>query len=99
MTWPSSFSLISDSSLATSALIALPTVFARADHGLSLMGEISGHPEYPNNRAVLAIENIRSNYKERLQKHDFLQEGTNDTAFRDAIASSYSFLPSGDQLS
>ena len=34
------------------------------------------HPEYPNNRAVLAIENIRSNYKERLQKHDFLQEGT-----------------------
>ena len=26
------------------------------------------HPEYPNNRAVLAIENIRSNYKERLQK-------------------------------
>lgn len=30
------------------------------------------HPEYPNNRAVLAIENIRSNYKERLQKHDFL---------------------------
>ncbi|WP_303437674.1 hypothetical protein [uncultured Oscillibacter sp.] len=38
----------------------------------------AGHPEYPNNRAVLAIENIRSNYKERLQKHDFLQEGTND---------------------
>ena len=36
----------------------------------------AGHPEYPNNRAVLAIENIRSNYKERLQKHDFLQEGT-----------------------
>ncbi len=33
------------------------------------------HPEYPNNRAVLAIENIRDNYKERLQKHDFLQEG------------------------
>lgn len=30
------------------------------------------HPEYPNNRAVLAVENIRSNYKERLQKHDFL---------------------------
>lgn len=30
------------------------------------------HPEYPNNRAVLAIENIQSNYKERLQKHDFL---------------------------
>ena len=34
------------------------------------------HPEYPNNRAVLAIENIRSNYRERLQKHDFLQEGS-----------------------
>lgn len=33
------------------------------------------HPEYPNNRAVLAIENIRENYKERLQKHDFLQDG------------------------
>ena len=32
------------------------------------------HPEYPNNRAVLAIENIRDNYRERLQKHDFLQE-------------------------
>ncbi len=33
------------------------------------------HPEYPNNRAVLAIENIRENYKERLKKHDFLHEG------------------------
>lgn len=33
------------------------------------------HPEYPNNRAVLAIENIRNNYKDRLKKHDFLQEG------------------------
>ncbi|RKJ38391.1 hypothetical protein D7X94_16655 [Acutalibacter sp. 1XD8-33] len=33
------------------------------------------HEDYPNNRAVLAIENIRENYKERLQKHDFLQEG------------------------
>lgn len=31
------------------------------------------HPEYPNNRAVLAIENIRDVYKERLRKHDFLQ--------------------------
>lgn len=31
------------------------------------------HPEYPNNRAVLAIENIREVYKERLKKHDFLQ--------------------------
>ena len=33
------------------------------------------HPDYPNNRAVLAIENIRENYKERLKKHDFLREG------------------------
>jgi len=30
------------------------------------------HQDYPNNRAVLAIENIRENYKNRLQKHDFL---------------------------
>ena len=36
------------------------------------------HEDYPNNRAVLAIENIRENYKERLQKHDFLQEGTKE---------------------
>ena len=34
-----------------------------------------GHPDYPNNRAALAIENIHENYKERLKKHDFLQEG------------------------
>lgn len=34
------------------------------------------HPEYPNNRAVLAIENIREVYKDRLKKHDFLQEGS-----------------------
>lgn len=33
------------------------------------------NPDYPNNRAVLAIENIRENYKDRLQKHDFLQDG------------------------
>ncbi len=33
------------------------------------------HPDYPNNQAVLAIENIRENYRERLKKHDFLQEG------------------------
>lgn len=32
------------------------------------------HPDYPNNRAVLAIENIREVYKERLKKRDFLQE-------------------------
>ena len=31
------------------------------------------HPEYPNNRAVLAIENIQEVYKERLKKRDFLQ--------------------------
>lgn len=31
------------------------------------------HKDYPNNRAVLAIENIREVYKERLKKHDFLQ--------------------------
>lgn len=35
-----------------------------------------GHPEYPNNRAVLAIENIREVYKERLKRHDFLQESS-----------------------
>ena len=28
------------------------------------------HPDYPNNRAVLAIENIQENYKERLKKQD-----------------------------
>lgn len=32
------------------------------------------HPDYPNNRAVLAIENIREVYKDRLKKRDFLQE-------------------------
>ena len=31
------------------------------------------HPDYPNNRAILAIENIRTTYKKRLDKHDFLQ--------------------------
>ena len=38
------------------------------------------HPDYPNNRAVLAIENIRDIYKERLQKHDFLQEGSKEAS-------------------
>lgn len=33
---------------------------------------------YPNNRAVLAIENIREVYKERLKKHDFLEDGRQD---------------------
>ena len=36
----------------------------------------AAHPDYPNNRAVLAIENIREIYKERLKKHDFLREGS-----------------------
>ena len=30
------------------------------------------HPEYPNNRAVIAIDNVRDVYKERLKKNDFL---------------------------
>lgn len=30
------------------------------------------HPDYPNNRAVLAVKNIQSSYMARLQKHDFL---------------------------
>lgn len=33
---------------------------------------------YPNNRAVLAIENIREVYKDRLRKHDFLEDGRRD---------------------
>lgn len=32
------------------------------------------HPEYKNNRAVLAIENIKRVYADRLRKHDFLGE-------------------------
>lgn len=32
------------------------------------------HPEYKNNRAVLAIENIKRVYADRLKKHDFLGE-------------------------
>ena len=34
------------------------------------------HPEYPNNRAVLAIKNIQEVYMERLKRHDFLQESS-----------------------
>ena len=34
------------------------------------------HPEYPNNRAVLAIKNIQEVYMERLKQHDFLQESS-----------------------
>lgn len=30
------------------------------------------HPEYPNNKAVLAIENIRLVYSTALKEHDFL---------------------------
>ena len=30
------------------------------------------HPEYPNNRAVIAIDHVREVYKERLKKNDFL---------------------------
>ena len=30
------------------------------------------HPEYPNNRAVIAIDNVRDVYKERLKNNDFL---------------------------
>ena len=32
------------------------------------------HPEYPNSRAEIAIENIREVYKVRLKKRDFLQD-------------------------
>lgn len=34
----------------------------------------TGHPEYRNNRATLAIQNIKRVYVERLQKRDFLGE-------------------------
>lgn len=34
------------------------------------------HPEYPNNRATLAIENIRRTYMDRLKQRDFLQESS-----------------------
>lgn len=44
-------------------------VLAEIDAYESYCGE---HPEYPNNRAVLAIRNIKGNYQARLQKHDFL---------------------------
>lgn len=32
------------------------------------------HPDYPNNRSVFAIQNIKRVYVERLQKRDFLGE-------------------------
>ena len=34
------------------------------------------HPEYPTNRAILAIKNIQEVYMERLKRHDFLQESS-----------------------
>ena len=54
----------------------LAEIKEKLDGHVTMDDYCADHPEYPNNRAVLAIENIRSNYKERLQKHDFLQEGT-----------------------
>ena len=41
------------------------------------------HPDYPNNRAVLAIENIRESYKECLRRHDFLRESSADQQAKD----------------
>lgn len=32
------------------------------------------HPDYKNNRAKCAIENIKRVYMERLEKHDFMEE-------------------------
>ena len=34
------------------------------------------HPDYPNNRAVLAIKIFQEVYMERLKRHDFLQESS-----------------------
>ena len=36
------------------------------------------NPEYPNNRAILAIENIRETYKRLMQRRDFLQDSARD---------------------
>lgn len=30
------------------------------------------HPEYPNNKAIIAIEHVKKIYQERLEKNDFL---------------------------
>ena len=38
------------------------------------------HPEYPNSRAILAVENIRETYMERLKKRDFLQDSGSEEA-------------------
>lgn len=32
-----------------------------------------GHPEYPNSKAVMAIENVKEAYKQCLKQHDFLE--------------------------
>ena len=37
-------------------------------------GYCRANPDYPNNRAVMAISNIKRVYEERMQKHDFLDE-------------------------
>ncbi len=34
------------------------------------------HESYPNNRASLAVENIKNTYRERFKNHDFLSEGS-----------------------
>lgn len=34
------------------------------------------HESYPNNRATLAVENIKSAYLERFKSHDFLSEAS-----------------------
>lgn len=46
---------------------------------IEVMAEIDGyeeycatHPQYKNNQAIHAIENINRTYNERLKKHDFL---------------------------
>ena len=33
----------------------------------------NNHPEFRNNQTEITIEHIKSNYHERLEKHDFLQ--------------------------
>ncbi len=36
------------------------------------------HESYPNNRASLAVVNIRNTYLERFKNHDFLSEGSTE---------------------
>ena len=54
---------------------------------IEVMAEIDGyeeycatHPQYKNNRAIHAIENINRTYNERLKKHDFLVWDKGDDA-------------------